>query len=708
MTFDPVTQAISRFIGLFDLMAEEGRLRNEHDKFKLKKQAEAEDIPLPGISPMLIIGETLKDYDPGLSYKPLAPLMKDQPNSPVYPYDPVQAPLIPASIVGDDVDVSVKVTGGSATVTIIIITEPPAPWFADGPGSVVSVTLQFVGLTDDDTLLDGLGTEFVSIPLLHAALDRIDASAEALKGFDLPEMPEMTGWMGFVKAVLTQFDAPDDGTAKIFDSGSVEVHVLRGDDVYTGVIVNGTTGQEAPELSDLLPAYLRPDEEASPDVVSSGAGAGGVSASDGETILRSSTGVGAKSETSSPSSHDFSRDFEGRGGPDDRPDGDLVVAGANSAINEIGIGSQWIDASVIVVRGDVAKVNAISQVNVLVEHDSIDGAPVIQQSAGYNIAEIFRTSSKPGDAPKVDSDVLPSGVQMFRIEADLYQINWIKQVTYVTDFDRAEVTFTAQMTFLGLGENEIVNSAILNEFGYRFDLMFVSGNMVDATIISQKNVLFDSDSVTTGTTNGSGTAGNISLADNLLYNMASINTTGIDSYAKMSDAFANAADDLAKGASKLADELTQDKLFAGQEMLRALQIDGDLVKINVFEQENIVGDADQLRLELQQMRDEFAAEVRLVAGSNALVNVAKVNEYGVDSTIMAGGTVYDDALIHQAEWFDNDAPADGVKMAGLTNDAVAAFLTEELAKIEGLSDSIVPTANHDSASSLDVMQSVLA
>ena len=125
-------------------------------------------------------------------------------------------------------------------------------------------------------------------------------------------------------------------------------------------------------------------------------------------------------------------------------------------------------------------------------------------------------------------------------------MNWVKQVTYVTDFDRAEVTFSAQMTFLGLGENEIVNSTILNEYGYRFDVMFVSGDMIDATIVSQKNVLFDSDDVTTGSSGmavADGTPPSMSMSDNLLYNKVEITTVGVDGFADMSDTFAAAADD---------------------------------------------------------------------------------------------------------------------------------------------------------------------
>lgn len=697
MSLDPATQAISRFVGLLELIVEESRLRQDYLKFKAKTSPETEGDFLPGISARLIIGGQPDGYDPGLSYRSAAPTMKTVEAGPYYHHGPVQVsplahlPVTPAA--WTDAPLTQKMTADLL------------PTFADGPGSIMAVTIQTAYLADDDLLLDGLGGDFIDTTHLHAALERIDMTAEAIKGFDLPPIPKDMDWMGAVQAVLDQFDAVPDSQNSI----SATIHVYRGDDAQ-GLFVDGEKAEEASDWTDLLPLYLRPaadkkeatdtdpagkdDEPASPD---------GLSAQGGETIIRTKTGTDGDTTTTRPTEHDFSRDFAGHD-EENGPAGNQVIAGANTAINEIGVGIQWIDASVIVVQGDVAKVQAINQVNVLVEHDSINGNPVAQESAGFNIAEILTTSSRTDEGGSGD---LPSDWQLFHLEASLYQVNWVKQITYVTDFDRAEVTFSAQMTFLGLGENEIVNSAIFNEYGYRFDVMFVSGDMIDATIISQKNVLFDSDSVTTVSGELAVSPG-LSMSDNLLYNKAAIKTVGVDSFAQMSKTFADAADDLAAGRDSHMRDLTKDPLFAGQESLRALQIDGDLVKINLFEQENIVGDADQLRLDMQRMRDELGEQFKMVAGSNALVNLASITESGIDSTIMAGGKVYDDALIHQAEWFDTDAPARGVQMAGLTKEAVAVFLSDDYAGVDPASEGIVPTGGYDHGSNLDVMQSVLA
>lgn len=691
MTLDPATQAISRFLGIFDLVIEEGRLRQDHLKFKLKPLSEDAPEAIAGISAQLVIGGQIGGFDPDLAYSPPAPAMKTVETGPIFHHDALQVPplaLPPDMVTATPQDMmpsgmSIGQSGG----------------FSDGPSSVVAVTIQVAFLVDDDLLLDGMGADFTSVPALHAMLDALDTVAEGLQGFDLDAVQDVSGWMGQVTAVLEQFDQPSD----VPTPPAAEEHVHRGEDAQ-GLIVDGAEAQEAPDWSDILPLHLRPDEEPEPDAPASDVDQEtppDLSASNGETIVRTSTGVEDKTETTGTPEHDFSRDFTGRDDPEE-PAGDAIVAGGNLAINEVGVGSQWIDASVIVVRGDVAKVQAVSQVNVLLEDDSIDGSAVAEESAALNIADIRTVSSDSDDDAGGDDGGLPSDWQLYRLSTDLYQVNWTKQVTYVTDFDRAEVTFSAQMTFIGLGGNEIVNSTILNEFGYRFDLMFVAGDMIDATIISQKNVLFDSDDVSAGTGNG------MSLGDNLLYNKATIDTTGVDAFAQMAAPFAAAADDLAQGMNTLDGDVVGDEMFAGKDALQVLQIDGDLVKLNLFEQENIIGDADQLRLDMQRIGEDCAAQAKVVAGSNALVNIATVTESGVDSIIMASGTVYDDALIHQAEWFDTDARAEGVKMAGLTNDAVAAFLRDHAPVSDDAGNAIAPTTAYDDASNLDVMQGVLA
>lgn len=695
MMTDAATQAITRFIGLFEMLVEEARQRPDFAKFQWKQPDKAEDDP--GQFTQVNIKALLvpEGFDPELDYQPIPPGIGQLTPEAVYPLIDIPAPLPVVSLPATDIAVQAPPGSGAAPVS-----PPDADLDPPSPGSVAVVTIQLISMDDNDLLLDGLGADFDSISTLTAVLDIAVQIAAELEGFDLPLTISGTDWTQPVHHVIKAMaDGPDlselpDGTVIFRVEGQATV----------GVTVNGQTAQEIVDWKDVLPEYLRPDE---PDADKGGKKNSDeddeIAAGDGETIIKTTSGINDTGTVNRPDDHDISKDIPGHDNGAAGLTGNAVLAGANTLINEVAVGSAWIDAPVIVVSGDLTKLDAISQVNLLVEHDRIDGKAVAGSSAGYNVAEIVEKSSGP---LATKGDDAPESVSLYRLEGNLIQYNWVKQITYITDFDRAEVTLTASYTSIGLGENTANNTTVLNEIGYAFDVIFVAGDMTDATIVKQTNVLLDSDEVTTGGIGLIDDAGK-SLADNLLYNKASLQKTGIDTATKMKDNFAKAAKDLADGMNEVAGDVVDDMMFAGQSALRALQIDGDLIKVNIFEQTNIIGDSDQIALELAKLRDEFEAEVKLVAGSNALINIANVNDIGVDSTIMTAGKVYDDALIHQAELFDTGAVPDGVKMTGLTNEAIAAFISAEMTAAAEDHAQITPTINHDNAANLDVMQSML-
>ncbi|MBU3030615.1 hypothetical protein [Paracoccus marinaquae] len=736
---DPRTLEIAHFAGVFDLLIEELRLRYDYLRFKQKRAEEQDDEPIESAGVRIQAPYQLEPYDPGLAYTPeglaSAPLPIPQ-RLGAYDHGEV---WIAASQTADEMEWAENGTGFSPAGPVTIIVPPtdidiPFPQ----PGSIVTVTVQVATLSDNDLFRDGLNTKFTSPDKLEAKLEAIAQQADALSGLDLPELPTNGDWAGFSHKIIKQFDSAEEISAEQLAAdgivGEVETATFRGEDA-AGTVVNGEKVDEAPAWKDLLPSYMRPDDDDEAPAANAGkdedgAGEGPNAVEDGKTIVRKSSGTDDEGTVKVLAEHDFKRDFgDDAPDPDGLEPGHEVVAGANMAINEVVITSKWLDAPVFVVQGDVVRFDAINQVNVLVEHDSVDGVAVSgSDSVGYNIASITAESSADPDAPAVNTDVLPSLSFVVRVEADLIQINWIKQVTFVTDFDRIEMTFSASATFLGTGENEIVNTTVLNEFGYFYDAIFVSGDMVDGTVVTQKNVLFDSDKVVTGATAvaeagsvtpaaatdgtagpgaGSDAAPTLSLSDNLLLNQATVKTTGIDTFEDMKQSFAKTAEDLSNGADELARDVTQDALFAGKEALRALQIDGDLIKMNIIEQITVMGDADQIRLEMQALRDKIDAEMKVIAGSNALLNITSVNELGMDSTIMAGGQIYDDALIHQAELFDTDATPTGVAMTDLTNEAVAAFLSDSILEVAEVSDGIAPMIDYDGVSQLDVMQTAL-
>ncbi len=799
MTLDPTTESIAHFIGLFELRTEELRLRQDYLEFRLKK-TEQEASSLQPVGVHLEAPHELLPYAPALAHTMTTPYFESSlPTLPsIQPLAEVMEVLVPeveAIFASDLIDAATTRFPSFA-----------ASFSLTPPGSLISVTLQKITLIDDDLFLNGLGIDFVDPKLLHASLDAIVTQAEALSGFAMPDMPSDGNWMTFAQDMLAAIDAAEAPEAP------AQVSIIRGSDA-AGVFVDGVAVAEVPVWTDLLPRYLRPE---TPIDGEDRQVPGDAEAADGETVQKL-TGAHADGRLKALDAHDFGRDFEDHEPNPEAPlTGHQVVAGANQAINEIALYSKWLDASVYVVLGEVARLDAISQVNALVEHDTIDGVSQAQPSLATNIAAI-NTLSSANTTEEVPAVGSPAASFIARLEADLIQVNWVKQYTFATDFDRAEVIFSGSNTYLGLGENQMVNSAVLNEFGYNFDLIFVSGNMVDATIISQKNVLFDSDSVTTagpaaaadatapvsagdpesqpevkkaasetgfaapyaedtapdikhvaaetedaasvpaetaaaahfrestahtaeasqGAAPSVPTAAHpiaaepanfeaepepttvpepeqeaepspaLSLADNLLLNEVAIARTGVDSFVELKEAFREAAEDMRDGAQTLASEVAEDTIFAGKEALRVLQIDGDLARINLFEQTNIIGDADQIRLEMARLREDLGAQAELIAGSNALINRVSIVEDGINSKIMAAQNVYSDALIYQAGLFEANSVPTGVTMSNLTNDAVAAFVAQDATGAAESTDDIAPTGSYDAGFTADVMQTML-
>ena len=676
---DPITEQIAHFIGHWQLAVEEGRLRQSFDEIEPVAPQPEDQSNLAGVSVRLSAPHELAPYDPGLTYRPAPPA---QPNLDPAPHYDVRASVVEPE--GSRLDIEYPeipdMGGFRGSLTLLF----------PNPGSVVIITVQTAFLDDDDLLLNGAGASFRDPAVFHDALVGLASDAQALAGFTLPALGSEASFAELSREIALRVDAAAPASA-----AGAEIWIAEDAEV-SGITVNGVKLEEAPVWSDHLPLHLRPAEKGAEDEdTAEGDDEDDDSAEDEDTPAPGDSG-------NPPGAHDFSRDFEGDGtdGADaDQVDpGHTAIAGANSLINEVAIASSWLDASVFAVRGDVLQLDAISQVNVLLDHDAVMGSAVASASTSMNVAEIVTVSSEDGTEP--GGDGLPASWHVTRISADIIQTNWVEQYTFATDFDRAEVVLSGNATHLGLGGNEIVNATILNEIGYQWDLIFVGGDMIDVTAITQENVLLDSDTVT-----ASGPAGaSVSTADNLLWNGVTLAKTGIDQFAALTEKFAEAAQDLAEGAETIAREVAQDALFKGTEMLRVLQIDGDFITLNSLKQTNILGDADQIHLAMESLAE--ALQTKLVAGSNALLNLASVEEHGIDSVIMAGGQVYSDALLYQAELIELDAAPTGVGLSSLAGEAVA-FLADGMID-ETSEGSIAPTSGAEGPADLDVMQTMLA
>ncbi len=762
MAIDQTTESIAHFIGLFALAIEKMVLREQYDEFRAAQKA-ADELEAIEADPFKInSGYRLKDYDPELNYRPPS---SEQPGM----GDAAAATLVlPAvevfnnPITGPVVAATAEGAAANAATIIINYTIPI-------PSSIVAVTIQLANLSDNDAFGQGVAENFVAPDAFNLVVSVLTDISDMISGFDIPELPETeAGVQDFAFAALNQVQQAVAATPELVEG--VTVAVISGEAVL-GVTINGEEAEEAPTFNDLLPRFQKPeatdeDEDALPSMSASDGTASNAAGIDTE-LANTAESQPLDATEAEPVEHDFSKDFEES--PNDQwkvEDGHEIVAGANTQVNEVQVASSWLDATVIAVKGDVIKIDAISQVNVFAGQDIVNGVVSEATSTAMNVVEIVQTSSEASvlEEPEVDEveieltthetsssgatvqttttveqaaeeeeeeapevvveapvyEDLPSDAVVVRVEGDVTQINWTVQDSFITDNDSANVTISASATYLGLGDNTVTNQALLSESGFNYDLILVGGDLIDVTMITQTNVMLDGGSLETGLDDD---AIEVSSGDNLQYNAVELNSVGIDTEAELEDSFEDTLDALEDGAEDVSGDVQSSDHFDGVELLRVLYIEGDYISINVADQTNTLADVDQINVaqaaadaaeSLEGLADEIAADtqadISVIMGSNAQGNIANIQEFGTDSTVMAGGDYYSEALIHQADLIDTDAIPTGVEVAALANEAVA-FLAEDLLDANAMAADIIAGAQStiiETAGQSDVMQTVLS
>ncbi|PTR12540.1 hypothetical protein [Cereibacter azotoformans] len=675
MTLDPSTEAISRFIGSFHLDLEAERMRSDYEAFraaeKLAEDLPRDPVPLPALSaPHEFVG-----FEPGLKY---APPKADYVPPAFPPLDPEPVPVVPIApglelplreaelpaVQGSD-------GGGGGE---------DAAFLAPPPNSILTVTIQVAELSDNDLLDFGTPDVFLPVAQQMASLETLVGAAEALGAAPGSALPaHVAPTLAEAEGMAARMLAAGEGPA----APGVTMTTLHVTDATGIVVVEGLPAGEMPDFRDLLPGPLRPEAEVEAGGSSGMAGGGG---SDPATDLWLDPRLNPGGSTPAPF-----RDMEVE-------PGHAVESGANLAVNEALVTLRWVDAPVIAVGGSVMELAAISQTNVMVSSTLPGGTPSGLALNAASIEQVAAPSPGPGESAAETSQ--PLGWRIATIEGDLTAMNWIQQYVFLSDMDRAEVVFTGDATWIGLGGNLASNHTSLVELGYHYDLIVVDGDMLTLNSISQTNVLLDTDVVT------GAPAGSVTAQDNLQLNSARITKVGLETMEAMSESIQVTVESMVAGGGPDA-AILADPLFAGFETLNLLHVKGDLIKLNVIEQVNVLGDADQLHMALGTLSALEGAQVSIVTGSNAQLNLAHVLDDGIDSTVMAAGGGYSDALIHQAGLVDLEAPPGGVMLAPVVSEAIAFLVDGMIDPIPELE--IAPVAGlPDMPGSLDVMQTALA
>jgi hypothetical protein len=689
MLMDKSTEIIAHMIGVFNTTLEDARMRDAYDKFKALQASDPENNPVDAITVTFKASHTLESFTPSLRYSDMSPTSSSHDVLRTF----VPSALYPAGTLPPlmlDVSEQAKYLAESTGFGRSLPTLEPA-------GSVIVITEQFAHLSDNDLMFLGSGETIFTDPAKYLA--QLEQYLNITSAIGAPTDASMI--IPGEGALQSAIDLRDGlAAAQTPALSGVFATILRDADA-SGVHIDGQVVEEAASLEDLWPAFKSDSAE----------DAQGATSQEGDADTALTTGT-----------HEFPDPFEGLspGSADDGfvdiEDGHAVVAGANTLINEVIITSAWLDAPVFSVMGSAINLDVISQINVLVDHDQGTTAEFMSSTA-MNVATLTATASavmsedEDGDGDEPDTPAepadlgLPSHWVVTKISGDLLCVNQVSQFSFVTDFDRAEIEFSSANTYIGLGDNTVMNLTDLAELGYGYDLIMIGGNMISINWISQVNVMIDNDTLTySGTVPGAFSGG-----DNLLFNGAIINSTGIDSYGQMQDNFATASTSLADGGLTIDESVAHDSVFEGVDILRVLYIDGDFTTINWIEQTNVLGDSDQVHLALDNLEAATGASVTVTTGSNATVNIASITEYGVDSMIAVNGDVYDDALLYQAGLVDTDADPLGVDMPALASEAVAFLADDMMSPDTGhATDAPITITASESTASSDVMQSMLA
>jgi hypothetical protein len=224
-------------------------------------------------------------------------------------------------------------------------------WVVPLPNSIMTVTTQSLYLSDDDYLGFYHDVEFVD-PDIYAA--KLTELADALAG-GLSELIE-PGVLPSVDQLINVIETTQE--MQYSASGGEYVFVASSAEA-TGIIVDGVQVEAMPDFLENMPATLKPEEE----------------------------------ETDAPPYDGPPEQEEQAHNPYAIEDGHHVRTGENLSANEAFTYSNWVDAGVIGVMGDVVQLDLISQIYILSEHDS--GGEIGTESWAVNAAQIIATATTP-------------------------------------------------------------------------------------------------------------------------------------------------------------------------------------------------------------------------------------------------------------------------------------------------------------------------
>lgn len=686
-------EAIWHFAGIFQIADQRGRMWVEYDRIAAHKSdiEPSEIIPLDVVTPHPY---AIPDYIPDIPYTPPGMVMDQIPLVYSAFYDNLSGPLYFTAPLEET-----QAAGLVGAVSALrlrppvdppeLIVEPPDPPdppeppdppdaapTLPAPGSVALIVVSQLWLRDDD-ILDAQKIEggVVSLMRLDAKMMDLAQQADQLGIALRPDLPADEMAFRDIAVAFRDMELPEQTIP------DATVFICLGTDPE-GWFLNGEAVTEAPKLDELLPLYrLEKKAEAEREAEEQAEAKAAKISKDGPTSAGPDGGV---ITVKADAAHD-------------------LILGNNTLVNEVSISAAWIAAPVIATGLGVYSYNIVSQTNVWSDQDTLTGLSAEANGAAPTTSlnyATYQTFSNP-IAPRGGGDGdAPQFWVTATLKGSLINANWIDQYNLVTDNDMVSVTLNAAETLLLMGENNSLDKISLNELGTQFDVILIDGYVINLNAVIQKNVMVDDDRIMAK----GGTEVSVSSGDNLLMNSSTIVQAGKPVYKEMTSDMGKMMAKAGDGPIGLPQSLLNDPALQGLDGVRVLHIQGDMVSLNMIRQTNVLGDSDQVQVFRDQLLEQGGA-IKLIAGSNLLMNQATIVEAEYDATIYSGGEIYTDALLYQAELVATDDPLAPSGTSDLASEAVL-FLADGMLS-DAPEDAEFRPIGADSAISPDAMETVL-
>ncbi|MGY6570589.1 MAG: hypothetical protein ACXIVE_16485 [Salinarimonas sp.] len=382
--------------------------------------------------------------------------------------------------------------------------------------------------------------------------------------------------------------------------------------------------------------------------------------------------------------------------------GTVAASGGNVLVNEAALIDALIPARTLAVMGDVFQRDAIMQINILGNNDLVAVNGAVQSamasmaggSGGDTLTNLAKVSHNPETLPTA-TGLNPNGliVNVDIADHDIFDVKMLVQQNLADDGDRIYWGGTDAWSMMGFGGNIQANAARLLDLGKSYDLVIVMGSYYALNFVGQINILTDDDIVALFGPPG-GAALDYRSEPNTLHNEARIDKRGEQNWTAMKP---DAADLFAKLAAR---EDPGMEAFAGISgaatgKLDILVVTGDWYDVSVLWQVNMLADRD-----LVVMTGEEQGEV--VTGGNMLVNNATIVDFGAFHAQYAGGEVYQDLMLFQANIaFDSGEPmiaqGNGEGDTQMLATEFIAFLDEELIHEDAVAPAPSVALQHEDA-----------